>query len=151
MADKTIYIKENSYIRFRITFTVNGKCQVYHVTKLLLVVECSLLLHKVKGHRSFIQRNCSGQFLAAHFLIREINNLNLKFVVCTTAGNENVKNSLRVRLRVVSHFSSWIVERAKRERARNGGTRRGERNFSFSPRVSHALLSLRKNEGLLVV
>ena len=43
------------------------------------------------------------------------------------------------RLRVVPHFSSGTVERAKRERA-----------FTRA-RVSLALLSLRKNGGLLVV
>ena len=67
------------------------------------------------------------------------------------------------RLRVVPHFSSGMVERAKRERAlkiksphaRKGDTRRGD---FFSPgviftgaRISLALLSLRKNGGLLVV
>ena len=79
------------------------------------------------------------------------------------------------RLRVVPHFSSGIVEQAKRERARNspyarkGDTRRGERKmrdyrqfFSLPAtcrlfsrgviftrvRVSLALLSLRKNGGL---
>ena len=76
------------------------------------------------------------------------------------------------RLRVVPHFSSGIVERAKRERARispharKGDTRRGERKMKNLPaacrlfsrgviftrvRVSLALLSLRKNAGLLVV
>ena len=70
------------------------------------------------------------------------------------------------RLRVVPHFSSGIVGRAKRERAwksphaRKGDTRRGGRKMSrlFSrgviftrARVSLALLSLRKNGGLLVV
>ena len=73
------------------------------------------------------------------------------------------------RLRVVPHFSSGIVERAKRERAwksphaRKGDTRRGERKIFSLPaacrlfliftraRVSLALLSLRKNGGLLVV
>ena len=56
------------------------------------------------------------------------------------------------RLQVVPHFSSGIVERAKRERAwksphaRKGDTRRGERKiFLSSRRVS------RKNGGLLVV
>ena len=75
-----------------------------------------------------------------------------------------------VRLRVVPHFSSGIVERVKRERAwksphaRKGDTRRGERKILptacrlFSrgviftrARVSLPLLSLRKNGGLLVV
>ena len=70
-----------------------------------------------------------------------------------------------IRLRVVPHFSSGIVERTKRERAwksthaRKGDTRRGERKkcrlFSRGviftrARVSLALLSLRKNGGLLV-
>ena len=78
------------------------------------------------------------------------------------------------RLRVVPHFSSGIVERAKRERAwksthaRKGDTRRGERNthiFLFPCRVSPFLAwgdfhgrsrfacstILRKNGGLLVV
>ena len=78
------------------------------------------------------------------------------------------------RLRVVPHFSSGIVERGKRERAwksphaAEGDTRREERkkSFFFLPaacrlfsrgvfftpaRVSLALLSLRKNGGLLVV
>ena len=81
------------------------------------------------------------------------------------------------RLRVVPHFSSGTVERAKRERAgksphaRKGDTRRGERKYHFSSffslpaacrlfsrgliftraRVLLALLSLRKNGGLLVV
>ena len=73
------------------------------------------------------------------------------------------------RLRVVPHFSSGIVEREKRERAwkslhtRKGDTRRGEKKIpaacSLFPRgviftrarVSLALLSLKKNGGLLVV
>ena len=78
--------------------------------------------------------------------------------------------SYMTRLRVVPHFSSGIVEQAKRERAwksphaRKGDTRRGERIMLpaacrfFSrgmifkrARVSHALLSPRKNGGLLVV
>ena len=51
--------------------------------------------------------------------------------------------SLTIRLRVVLHFSSGIVERAKRERVwKSPHTRKG---------VSLALLSLRKNGGLLVV
>ena len=59
--------------------------------------------------------------------------------------------SLKCRLRVVPHFSSGIIERAKRERpwksphARKGGV------ILTRARVSLALLSLRKNEGLLVV
>ena len=53
-------------VRFRITFTENDKCQMYHVTKLLLVVKCFLLPHKIKFHTSFIRRNYSGQCLAAH-------------------------------------------------------------------------------------
>ena len=58
-------------------------------------------------------------------------------------------------LRVVHNFSSGIVERAKRERAlkspcaRKGDTRRGVILTRAS--VSLALLSLRKNGGLLVV
>ena len=74
------------------------------------------------------------------------------------------------RLRVVPHFSSGIVERAKRERAwklphaRKGDTRLGKRKSlpaacrRFSrwviftrARVSLAQLSLRKNGALLVV
>ena len=74
------------------------------------------------------------------------------------------------RLRVVPHFSSGKVEQAKRERAwksphaRKDDTRRGERRIIFlacrlfsrgviftHTRVSLALLSLRKNGGLLVV
>ena len=60
-----------------------------------------------------------------------------------------------IRLRAVPHFSSGIVERAKRERAwksrhaRKGDTRRGV--IFTRARVSFALLSLRKNGGLLVV
>ena len=77
----------------------------------------------------------------------------------------------RNRLRVVPHFSSGIVERAKRKRAwksalaRKGDTRREEGKIvsprRVSPflawviftrdRVSLALLSLRKNGGILVV
>ena len=59
------------------------------------------------------------------------------------------------RLRVVPHFSSGIGERAKRERAwksphaRKGDTRRGV--IFTRARVSLALLSLRRNGGLLVV
>ena len=64
------------------------------------------------------------------------------------------------RLRVVPHFSSGIVERAKRERAwksphaRKDDTRRRlfSRGVIFKrARVSLALLSLRKNGRLLVV
>ena len=68
------------------------------------------------------------------------------------------------RLRVVPHFSSGIVERAKRERAwklthaRKGDTRKGERKMCrlflrglIFTRVLLGLLSLRKNGGLLVV
>ena len=51
------------------------------------------------------------------------------------------------RLRVFPHFSSGIVERAKRERAwKSPHARKGT-----GARVSLALLSLRKNGGLLVV
>ena len=59
------------------------------------------------------------------------------------------------RLRVVPHFSSGIRERAKRERAwksphaRKGDMRRGV--IFTRARVSLALLSLRRNGGLLVV
>ena len=64
-----------------------------------------------------------------------------------------------VRLRVVPHYSSGIVERAKRERAWKSPTREGRyacRLFSRGviitrARVSLPLLSLRKNGGLLVV
>ena len=66
-----------------------------------------------------------------------------------------------LRLRVVPRFSSGTVERAKRKRAwksphaRKGDTQRGESLFSRAviftrARVSLALLSPRKNEGLLV-
>ena len=67
------------------------------------------------------------------------------------------------RLQLVPHFSSGVEERAKRERAwksptREKATRGGERVCLFSrgviftrARVSLALLSLRKNGGLLVV
>ena len=63
------------------------------------------------------------------------------------------------RLRVVPHFPSGIVERAKRERAwitprekRRHACRLFSRGVIFTPaRVSLALLSLRKNGGLLVV
>ena len=70
-----------------------------------------------------------------------------------------------VRLRVVPHFSTGIVERAKRERAwksphpRKGDTRRGERKMrdyrqspSFWPFTADwfCSVSLRKNVGLLV-
>ena len=70
------------------------------------------------------------------------------------------------RLRVVPHISSGIVERAKREHAwKSPHARKGDTFFSlpaacrlfsrgviFTPaRVSIALLSLRKNGGLLVV
>ena len=75
-------------------------------------------------------------------------------------GGELVGTSQRlggdfVRLRVVLHFSSGIVEGAKRERVKI--TPRDKR-FLFwrgviftRARVSLALLSLRKNGGLLVV
>ena len=59
------------------------------------------------------------------------------------------------RLRVVPHFPSGLGERAKSERAwksphaRKGDTRRGV--IFTSARVSLALLSLRRNGGLLVV
>ena len=53
------------------------------------------------------------------------------------------------RLRIVPHFSSGIVEKAKRERAENHPTR--EKATRVRPRVSLALLSLEKNGGLLVV
>ena len=56
--------------------------------------------------------------------------------------------SIRIKLRVVPHFSSGIVEQAKRERA----CRVFSREVIFTrARVSLALLSLRKNGGLLVV
>ena len=70
---------------------------------------------------------------------------------------------LPCRLRVVPHLSPGIVERAKRERvwkslhARKGYTRRDgvspfSRGVIFTrARVSLALLSMRKNGGLLVV
>ena len=50
---------------------------------------------------------------------------------------------LKIRLRVVPHFSSGIVERVKRERTwKSPHARKGD---------TQALLSLRKNGGLLVV
>ena len=52
-------------------------------------------------------------------------------------------------LRVVPHFSSGIVERAKRQRAWKSLFSRGM--IFTRPRVSLALLSPRKNGGLLVV
>ena len=55
----------------------------------------------------------------------------------------------KARLRVVPHFSSGIVERAKRERVWKSPHARGV-IFTWA-RVSHALLSLRKNGRLLVV
>ena len=79
-------------------------------------------------------------------------------------GVNKAQHSPKISRLVVPHFSSGIVERAKRERAwksphaRKGDTRRGERKMIFSrgmiftrARVSLALLSLRKNGGLLVV
>ena len=54
--------------------------------------------------------------------------------------NITSQSSRARRLRVVPHFSSGIVERAKRERAwksphaRKGDTRRGERKIFLSPR-----------------
>ena len=55
-----------------------------------------------------------------------------------------------VRLRVVPHFSSGIVERAKRERAWK--CRLFSRGVIFTrARVALVLLSLRKNGGLLAV
>ena len=66
-----------------------------------------------------------------------------------------IKGLIKLRLRVDPHFSSGIVERAKRERARKSPhARKGDtpRGMIFTrARVSHALLYLRKNGGLLVV
>ena len=64
------------------------------------------------------------------------------------------RSYIKVRLRVVSHFSSGIVEQAKREHAWElPHTRKGNMcGVIFTrARVSHTLLSLRKNGGLLVV
>ena len=64
----------------------------------------------------------------------------------TTVNQIYMSRPLRVRLRVVPHFSSGIVGRAKRE------CRLFSRGVIFTrARVSLALLSLRKNGGLLVV
>ena len=72
----------------------------------------------------------------------------------------NIRNWLvNTRLRVVPHFSSGVVERAKRERAwKSPDARQSPPRIAFPrvgwfsrARVSFALLSLRKNEGLLVV
>ena len=61
------------------------------------------------------------------------------------------KNHLYSRLRVVPHFSSGIVERGKRE-SLPAACRLFSRGVIFTrPRVSLALLSLRKNGVLLVV
>ena len=58
----------------------------------------------------------------------------------------------RPRLRVVPHFPSGIVERAKRERVIFLSPRRVSRGLIFTPaRVSLALLSWMENEGLLLV
>ena len=66
-------------------------------------------------------------------------------VVTTFSGDILVS-----RLRVVPHFSSRIEERAKRERAFSCRLfLRGE--IFTRARVSLALLSLSKNEGLLIV
>ena len=68
--------------------------------------------------------------------------------------NRNCNDDKSFRLRAVHHFSSRIVERVKRERAwKSPHARKGDtRGVIFTrARVSRALLSLRKNEGLLVV
>ena len=72
-----------------------------------------------------------------------------------------ISHGIVFRLRVVPHFSPGIVERAKRERAgkspheRKGDTRRVSPFLAWviftRDRVSLALLSRRKNGGLLVV
>ena len=51
----------------------------------LIVVYCLLPLLKNKSFQAgFIPKNCSGQFLSAYFLFREILNLNLTFAVNVT-------------------------------------------------------------------
>ena len=58
--------------RFRITFTANGKRQLYHVNKfsLYLLLTVDYIYTQISGFRaSFIHKNCFEQVLPAHVLI----------------------------------------------------------------------------------
>ena len=104
--------------------------------------------------------------MVAGFTIRRLQ-IGKKFHLSISGSAEVIPKTfscyLPCRLRVVPHLSPRIVERVKRERvwksphARKGYTRR-DRVSPFSrgviftrARISLALLSMRKNGGLLVV
>ena len=96
---KGIFVTWESHVlaatieRFKVTFTLNGKCAFVPRDQIftLIAVYCLLLLHKNESfHASFIHENCSGQFLSAYFLKREILNLNLTFAVNVTLNLSNI-------------------------------------------------------------
>ena len=115
-------------------------------------VSCPVLLRSISPVPEF-----SGYCLVEYRLL----NMRTWSQSCSAAYTLwNIRNWLvNTRLRVVPHFSSGVVERAKRERAwKSPDARQSPPRIAFPrvgwfsrARVSFALLSLRKNEGLLVV
>ena len=83
--------------------------------------------------------------------------IELRFVVLNGFLSLSLLVKSIISLRVVPHFSPGIVERAKRERGlKSPHSRKGymlflRRVIFTRARVSLALLSLRRNGGLLVV
>ena len=115
-------------------------------------VSCPVLLRSISPVPEF-----SGYCLVEYRLL----NMRTWSQSCSAAYTLwNIRNWLvNTRLRVVPHFSSGVVERAKRERAwKSPDARQSPPRVAFPrvgwfsrARVSFALLSLRKNEGLLIV
>ena len=136
----------------------------------------SLHIYKVSFHTDTLSNYCSCLWWAETYFSLPCIKMVLDPVVASLPP-KNINFSegekrrpemslLFARLRVVSHFSSGIVERAKRERAwKSPHARKGDSFFSLlaacrlfwrgviftRARVSLALLSLRNNGGLLVV
>ena len=124
---------------------------VWHVRWLYSLASRSL---KVKGAHHLMSYN--GMVLQAFRLLftTALNNCLFTSTVHQTLIKLNLLSLTNTRLRVLSHFSSGIVERARRERGGVKITLREKshrRVSSFSrelirrARVSLALLSLRKN------
>ena len=109
-------------------------------------VSCPVLLRSISPVPEF-----SGYCLVEYRLLNMRTGSQSRSAAYTLWNKRNWLVSTR--LRVVPHFSSGIVERAKRERAwKSPHARLFSRGVIFTrARVSLALLSLRKNGGLLVV
>ena len=105
----------------------------------MFVSHCHAFMSIKKKNRKPRHRQCSTE-LQSHSVL-QLFELSRRLSVYLSSATPRIswelktKNTLKTRLRVVPHFSSGIVERAKRERAwksphaRKGDTRRGERKM----------------------